>query len=181
MVKGQSPRRLKLIDQYYKNKIADAEILLDNVWDPHNAAAVIRSCDGLGIKTINLYYSYNQFPNLKRQGKRASGAANKWIMFNKVVDIKQFAKEKKKEGFRFLAADLKKGAKNLSRYRFPKKCMIILGNENLGISDEVKKVCDETVFIPMVGMTKSYNISVSAAIILYELFRQKGGKLKLRI
>jgi len=181
MVKGQSPQRLKLIERYYKNKIPDAEILIDNVWDPHNAAAVIRSCDGFGIKTINLYYTYNQFPNLKRQGKRASSSANKWMIFNKVRNLKDFVSEKKKEGYVFIAADLKKDAKNLAKFKFPKKCILCFGNEKLGISEEVRRMCDKTIFIPMVGMTKSYNISVSAAIILYELYRQKGQKLILRI
>jgi len=181
MVKGQSPQRLKRIENYYKNKIKNAELLIDNVWDIHNASAIMRSADGFGIETINLYYTYNQFPNLKKKGKRASSSANKWLKFNKITDLRKFVKEKRKEGFKFIAADFVKDGKNLTKFKFPEKCIICFGNENQGLSEEIKKICDETVFIPMVGMVKSFNISVAASIILYELFRQRGQGLKLRV
>jgi len=180
-MKGQSKERKKRIKEYYENKLKGVEILIDNVWDPHNASAISRSVDGFGIETVNLYYTYNEFPNLKRKGKRASSSANKWLKFNKIMNLERFAKGKKKEGYRFIAADFGKDAKNLTSFKFPDKCIICFGNENKGLSEEVKRACDDAVFIPMVGMVKSFNISVAASIILYELFRQKGKGLKLRI
>ena len=192
--------RKKRIESYYKNKLRDVELLIDNVWDIHNVSAIMRSADGFGIERINLYYTYdenpydkpgfsacqkssiskhNEFPNLKRQGKRASSSANKWLRFNKIQNLKKFSEEMKSRGFRFIAADMKKDAKNLISLKFPEKCVIIFGNEKDGISKELREICDDTVFIPMVGMVKSFNISVAASIILYELFRQKGKSLKL--
>lgn len=173
-------RRKKLIADYYSNKIKDVEILVDNVWDPHNVAAVSRTADGLGLERINLYYTYNEFPNFSRVGKKSSSSANKWIKFERVKDLAAFAKQKKKEGFIFIGTDLNSSASRLDDFKFPDKCVIVLGAESEGLSPEVKAICDRFVFIPMVGMVQSYNISVAAGMVLYEVFRQKGKNLKLR-
>ena len=57
-------RRQKLIEAYNSNKIEGVEFLLDNVHDPHNVAAVSRSADALGVRTIHLYYTYNECPDM---------------------------------------------------------------------------------------------------------------------
>jgi tRNA (guanosine-2'-O-)-methyltransferase len=172
--------RTKKVEEYYKNKLKDVEILIDNVWDPHNVAAVSRTADGLGISKINLYYTYNKFPDLKNVGKKSSSSANKWIKYERVSDLNAFVSGKKKEGYLFVGADLNKNAERLDNFFFPSKCILVLGAESEGISKEVRQICDKFVFIPMVGMVESYNISVAAGMILYEMFRQHGGSLKLR-
>ena len=178
--KSISEKRKKLIEDYYKNKIEGIELLIDNVWDPHNVAAVPRTADGLGIEKINLYYTYNKFPNMKKVGKKSSSSANKWIKFDRVEDIVKFAEVKKKDGWKIIGADSNKGSTRLDEFKFPDKCVIVFGGEKEGLSEEIKKICDEMIFIPMTGMVESYNISVAAAIMMYEVFRQKGKGLKLR-
>lgn len=173
-------RRKKIVSEYYKNKIKDVELMVDNVWDPHNVAALSRTADGLGIRKINLYYTYNKFPDLEKKGKKSSSSATKWIKFDKVEDLGKFVRVKKKEGFVFIGADLIKKAERVDRFEFPKKCVIVFGSESKGMSEEVRKVVDRFVFIPMVGMVESYNISVAAGIIMYEIFRQRGKGLKMK-
>ena len=175
-----SDKRKKLIDAYYANKIKDVEVLIDNVWDPHNVAALARSADGLGIEKIHLYYTYNAFPNLKKVGKKSSSSANKWIRFERIEDIKGFLTQRKKEGWSIIGAAAGKEAKRLDRFVFPEKCLLVFGAEHGGISPEIASECDAFVVIPMVGMVESFNISVAAAIIMYEVFRQKGSNLRLR-
>lgn len=172
-------RRAKLVENYYKNKILNAEILADNVWDPHNVAALSRTADGLGIRTINLYYTHNKFPDFGKIGKKSSSSANKWIKFENISDLNQFVLEKKREGFKFIGADICKNAKKLDEFVFPEKTILILGSEKDGMSEEIRKICDEFIFIPMTGMVESYNISVAGGIILYELYRQRGKNLSL--
>jgi tRNA (guanosine-2'-O-)-methyltransferase len=179
MMKMAEPR-VKKIEEYYKNKIPNVELLIDNVWDPHNVAAVSRTADGLGIAKINLYYTYNKFPDLEHVGKKSSSSANKWIRYERIDNLNAFVSAKKKEGFVFVGADLNADAVRLDDFSFPSKCILVFGSESDGISEEVLKICDKFVFIPMVGMVESYNISVAAGMILYELFRQHGGGLKLR-
>jgi tRNA (guanosine-2'-O-)-methyltransferase len=179
MMKMAEPR-VKKIEEYYKNKLKDVEILVDNVWDPHNVAALSRTADGLGIAKINLYYTYNKFPDLEHVGKKSSSSANKWIRYERIDNLNAFVSAKKKEGFVFVGADLGKGAERIDNFVFSDKVILVLGSESKGLSAEVMKICDKLVFIPMVGMVESYNISVAAGMILYELFRQKGKELKLR-
>lgn len=173
-------RRQRRIEQYYQNKLHTFELMIDNVWDPHNVAAVSRSADGLGIETIHLYYTYNEFPKLNKVGKKTSSSATKWIKFNKVLELEAFVSAKKSEGYRFLGTDLSDESICLSELVFPEKCVVILGSESKGMSAELRQVCDDFFFIPMVGMVESYNISVAAAITMYEAFRQQGHRLSLR-
>lgn len=172
-------RKIKTLT-YYRNKIPDIELLIDNVWDPHNVSAVARTADGLGLSQINLYYTYNEFPDLQRLGKKTSASANLWMRFERIEDLSDFVTLKKSQGFVFLGADVRNSAKQLPEFKFPEKCVILLGAESQGMSPELQSVCDEFIYIPMVGMVTSYNVSVAAAIILYEVFRQKGQSLLLK-
>jgi tRNA (guanosine-2'-O-)-methyltransferase len=166
-------RRQKLIEAYYKNKLSGVEILIDNVCDPHNVAAVSRTADGLGIPLIHLYYTYNECPTLGRQGHSSSASATLWMKYNKIEDLQEFSRAKKQEGFRFLAAQKTKGASALHEIEFPEKTVILLGSEKKGLSPELQEICDQSIVIPMVGMVESYNISVAAALIMYQVFLQK--------
>jgi tRNA (guanosine-2'-O-)-methyltransferase len=173
-------RRAKLVEEYYSNKLKDVEILVDNVWDPHNVAALSRTADGFGISKINLYYTHNKFPDFEKIGKKSSSSANKWIKFSKISDLNAFVGEKKAQGFEFVGADLNAGAERLDGFEFPSKCIIVFGAESEGLSNEVRGICDKFVFIPMAGMVESYNVSVAGGVVMYELFRQKGKGLRLR-
>lgn len=174
-------RRQALIRRYYENKMPGFAILMDNVWDPHNVAAVSRTADGLGISTVYLYYTYNQCPNMRQIGSASSSSANRWILFEKVPGIEDFARQKKEEGYVFLGADFRDGAHSLPDYEFPEKAILVMGSESKGISEEVHSILDGYLFIPMVGMVESYNISVAASLIMYELHRQKGRHLSLKV
>ncbi|MGK5093170.1 RNA methyltransferase [Deltaproteobacteria bacterium TL4] len=173
-----TPEREKLVEAYYKNKIQGVELFIDNVFDPHNVAAISRTADGLGIETMNLYYTYNQFPEFTKEGKKSSSSATKWIKFHTVETLAPFVEEKKKQGFIFFGCDLNASAQQLPALSFPEKSLIVLGAESLGLSSEIKAICDEFLYIPMVGVVESFNISVAAAIIMYEVFRQKGTHLQ---
>lgn len=198
-----SQRRQKLIDHYYQNKILDFEILLDNIWDPHNVSAITRSCDGFGVKVLNLYYTYNKSFNYKKIGKASSSSSNKWVLYNsihttaekilqkeveKLAEVKKtavkklniWAEKKKKEGFKIVGTSLQKTSKVLNKFNFPAKTVLVIGNEKRGLSPEIEAICDDFVYIPMVGMVESYNVSVAVAVILYEVFKQKGEGLVLR-
>ncbi len=172
--------RQQRIEAYYENKIPHVEFMMDNVWDPHNVAAVSRTADGLGIRCIHLYYTYNEFPPVNRVGKKTSSSANQWIEFNKVKDLSSFVEVKKAEGYRFIGAGIGKTACQLTEYQFPEKCIVIMGSESTGMSSEIQEICDDLVYIPMVGMVTSFNISVAAAIMMYEIYKQKGASLRVK-
>jgi len=173
-------RRRHLIDAYRANRLAGVEVLLDNVWDRHNVGAVLRSMDGFGIGKVWLYYTYNRLPGLTRGSRKTSAGAQRWIERERVEDIAVFAAEKHGAGWTLVGAEWNEDARSLVEYAFPERCVIVLGAETGGLSPEVRAACDGFVFVPMAGMAESYNVSVAAAVIFYEVFRQRGGSLKLR-
>jgi tRNA (guanosine-2'-O-)-methyltransferase len=170
-------RRRELIDRYYRNKIQGAELLLDNVWDPHNVAAILRSVDGFGISRVNLYYTVEQYPEIGRSSSKSSASATKWVRCEKVDDLAAFAEERKSDGYRFVGADRTDSAVSLVDYRFSERSIVVMGSEHHGLQSETRAVIDDYVYIPMTGMVESYNVSVAAAVIMYELHRQKGHDL----
>src|SRR3989338_8784844 len=139
--------RKRKIEEYYSNKIKNVELLIDNVWDPHNVAAIARTADGLGIERINLHYTYNKFPNLKELGKKSSSSTNKWINFEKIENLDKFTEEKKKHGFDFIGACWKDNAEDLRKIVFPDKCVLIFGSESKGLSSEIESICSCFDFI----------------------------------
>jgi tRNA (guanosine-2'-O-)-methyltransferase len=173
-------RRRQLTESYYQNKIGGIELLIDNIWDPHNVAAILRTVDGLGIAQVNLYYTIEEFPESGKAGSKSSASAKKWVRCERVEDVAAFAQERKDAGYRFVGADTTEDAQALTGYTFPERCVIVMGSEHNGIQPEVHEQIDEYIAIPMTGMIESYNVSVAAAIIMYEVHRQHGGHLKSR-
>lgn len=149
-------------------------IILENIADPHNAGAVWRTAEGLGFQKIYLVYSQEKAINPKKVGKASSSSANKWLSFKVFKNIKECYRELKKDGFKIYATVLDKEAKTLSSIDFNfKKIAIVLGNEHRGLTEEAIGGADEKIYIPMRGMVQSLNISVTAAIIMYEVTRQR--------
>ncbi|MBU1117605.1 RNA methyltransferase [Patescibacteria group bacterium] len=159
------------------NRRQEGVIVLENIADPHNAAAVWRSADALGFQKIYLVYSKEEIINPKKIGKASSSSANKWLSFKIFGNIEDCYKELKKEGFKIFATVLDDEAKKIEKVDFgDKKIAIVMGNEHRGLSKKAIEGADEKIYIPMEGMVQSMNISVSAAIFMYEASRQRKGK-----
>ena len=149
-------------------------IVLENIADPHNSAAVWRSADAFGFQKIYLVYSKEKAVNPKKIGKASSASANKWLSFTTFKNIYECYAELHKDGYKIFATVLDKEAKSLQSSNFNlKKIAIVLGNEHMGLSNEAIKGADEKIYIPMKGMVQSLNISVTAAIVMYEVDRQR--------
>lgn len=168
--------REEKIKKVIKNR-QEGVVVLENIADPHNAGAVWRTAEGLGFQKIYLVYSQEKMINPKRVGKASSSSANKWLSFKIFKSIKDCYKELKKEGFKIFATTLDKDSKNLQSSDFNlQKIAIVLGNEHRGLSAEAIAGADEKIYIPMKGMVQSFNISVAAAIVMYEVIRQRDQK-----
>lgn len=150
-------------------------MVLEDIHDPHNAAAVWRSADGFGFQKVYLIFEQEKPFNPKKIGKASSGSANKWLDFKIFKSTKKCLDELKKDGYKVFATILDKEAKKLSKMNFRiKKVAIMLGNEHRGLSETAIKMADEKIYIPMKGMVQSFNLSVTAAIMMYEIDRQRG-------
>jgi tRNA (guanosine-2'-O-)-methyltransferase len=163
-------KRLNKFKAVAKARQHTLHLVLENVHDPHNVSAVLRTCDAAGIPAVSLLYYLEKFPRI---GKKSSASAIKWIEKEKYTDIKQCYNSLREKGFKIHATSLTEGAVNLYDVDFTHKCAVVLGNEHRGVSDEAAEFADEKIYIPMFGMVQSLNISVAAAIIIYEAVRQR--------
>lgn len=145
-------------------------IVMEDIHDPHNVSAMLRSADAVGVLEVQLLYMNEEFPKL---GKKSSASATKWITRRQFTSVDECYNELHEEGFVIYATHLGKKSKKLHELDLTKKVAIVFGNEHRGVSNEAAKLADENLEIPQVGMIQSLNVSVACAVTLYEAFRQR--------
>ncbi len=150
-------------------------VVLENVHDPHNVSAVLRSCDAVGIDKVYLIYNTNKFPKI---GRVSSASAKKWVEVIKFRSVDECFAELKREKYRIYSTHISETGKNRSLYEtdLTKRVAIVFGNEHAGVTEEVKQKSDGNLIIPMYGMIQSLNISVSVAVCIYEALRQRDAR-----
>ncbi|MGM0645746.1 MAG: TrmH family RNA methyltransferase [Thermodesulfobacteriota bacterium] len=148
----------------------DLTLVLNNIHDPHNVAAILRSCDAFGIPKVHLLYTSEAFPAM---GRRASASARKWVDREHHTQPQQLASHLQNQRMRILATSCSSTALPLPQWDFTSPTAIVLGNEHRGVEPALQPHIDGELFIPMQGMVRSFNVSVAAAIILYEAWRQR--------
>jgi len=145
-------------------------VVLENIHDPHNVSAIFRTCDAVGVPKISLVYTAETFPKI---GKKTSASALKWVDKEKFDSIKNCYDTLRERGFSIFTSSISDDSKNLYELDLTKKIALVLGNEHRGVSNEAAEYADEKFFIPMHGMVQSLNVSVAAAVTLYEAMRQR--------
>ena len=144
---------------------------MENVQDPHNISAVMRTCDAVGIQDI--YILNTKIPRHKKFGPRSSSSAAKWLTVHQFEDATSCFEELRKYYQRILTTHLSTGAVSLYEINFTESVALVFGNEHSGVSDEVRALADGNFIIPQMGIIQSLNISVACAVSIYEAHRQK--------
>jgi tRNA (guanosine-2'-O-)-methyltransferase len=133
---------------------------------------VLRSCDAVGIAEV--YVIDDVIKYSKRNGKRSSSSANKWVDVKLYKTIDECLTEVRKKYNKLLCTHLNAEAIGLYENNFSEGSIaLVFGNEHDGVSTELLSKCDGNIFIPQIGMISSLNISVACAVTLYEVFRQR--------
>ena len=166
----RTERRLNRLEQVLRHRQPDITIVMENIHDPHNVSAVLRSCDAAGVMEVQLIYTETDFPDI---GKKSSASAKKWVGLRQFKNVKDCYKKLREEGFTIFATHLEGKAKSLFEINMTKKVAIVVGNEHEGVSSEAAKLADGILQIPMFGMIQSLNVSVATAVILFEAVRQR--------
>ena len=164
-----TPQRLARLRRVLDHRQPDLTVLLDNVHKPHNFSAVLRSCDAVGIFEANAVWPD---PRLRPHRLVASGAA-KWVKVRTHGDITIASEALHAEGFRLVAAHPGAGSRDYRKVDYTRPSALLLGAELEGLSDAALAVADERVHVPMLGMVRSLNVSVAAAVILFEARNQR--------
>jgi tRNA (guanosine-2'-O-)-methyltransferase len=166
-------RRREKFLRVLRHRQPSLTVVMEDIHDPHNVSAMLRSCDAVGVMDVHLVYINEKFPVL---GKKSSASANKWIQRHTHSSIAECYKALRKKGFAIFATHLGKNSLSLYDLDLTKKVAIVFGNEHRGVSDEAAELADANFQIPMVGMIESLNVSVACAVTLYEAFRQRAEK-----
>ena len=167
-----SDKRKARFNEIISNRTSHLRIVLENVYQAHNASAVLRSCESFGIQYVHFIENKN---HLKISKDVDLGSSN-WLTIkrhnssdnNTIEAINHL----KKLGYRIVATSPHKKDCTIDKLPVEKKLALIFGTELDGVSQEVLDMADEFVEVPMFGFTESFNVSVCAGICIYELTKR---------
>ena len=157
--------RLSKIEHFSQESSDFVLPVMEDVYQFRNAAAIVRSVEACGFHHVVALEEENVFnPNLK-----VTKGAETWVKVEKIPNNLDSLKEIKNRGYKILAVSPENNATMLPDYEVKEPIALVFGTELEGVSDEILEFADETLAIPMYGFTKSFNVSVAAAICMYEL------------
>lgn len=173
MRKNKTEKRFTKIKKVLSSRQFSLKVVLENIHDPHNVSAILRTCDAVGVAQVDLLYNVEKFPKIS---KVTSASSKKWVDQRKFENVDECVANLKKEGFKIYGSILSEDAENIYGLDLTEKVVIVMGNEHRGISDEMIAAVDKHIYIPMHGMIQSLNVSVATAVVLYEAQRQRESK-----
>ncbi|MGP1500971.1 TrmH family RNA methyltransferase [Bergeyella cardium] len=157
--------RLRKIEHFSAQSSDFVLPVMEDVYQFRNAAAIVRSSEACGFHKIVALQKHNVFnPNLE-----VTKGADTWVEVEKLPARIESLKEIRQRGYKIVAVSPEKNATLLPNFRIDEPIALTFGTEWEGISEEILDFADETLMIPMYGFTQSFNVSVAAAICLYEL------------
>ncbi len=152
------------------DELDDNILMIDNITSSENIGSITRSMAGFGVNSfLSSVYSPHPFG---RRALRVSMGYVSYLKYHIYEDIISTCQELKKRGYRIFAAEVTENSTPLWHVEIPKKWVLIMGHEGIGISQEVLAVCDEVVTIEMQEGVKSFNVGVVASVMMYR-FMQK--------
>jgi tRNA (guanosine-2'-O-)-methyltransferase len=166
----KSPERREKIERTLAHRQPTLSVVLENIHDPHNVSAILRSCDAVGILQVHFLYTIEPFPEI---ANTASSGAHKWLEIIRHDSVQSCFGALHSKSFRIFATRIAPDATSLYELDLAQPTAFLLGNEHRGVSEEALALADEEIYIPMMGMAESLNVSVAAAVCLFEAFRQR--------
>ena len=166
-----TPERYQRLTAVLNKRQPDLTVVLENVFDPHNISAVMRTCDAVGMQDI--YILNSKIPPHKKWGAKSSSSAAQWLTIHQFTDAAECFAALRQRFKKIYTTHLSTDAVGLHQLNLTEPVALVFGNEHSGVSDEIIAMADGNFIIPQVGIIKSLNISVACAVTLYEAFRQK--------
>src|SRR5882724_843138 len=166
-----TPQRRERLISVLNKRQHDITVVLENVFDPHNISAVMRTCDAVGVQDICILNT--KIPAHKKWGAKSSSSAAKWLTIHQFDNAEECFSSLRKRYSTILTTHLSSDAVSLHQLDLTKSIALVFGNEHSGVSEEIRNMADGNFIIPQVGIIRSLNVSVACAVSLYEAFRQK--------
>lgn len=164
-------KRKETIARVAEHRFGGVTVVFEDIHDPHNAAAVLRTCDAFGIQDVRFVFENEKKYNPKKIGKASSSSANKWLDYTIYKSTTECVKDLRKQGFSIVVTALCDDATSLPEMDVANETplAIVFGNEHAGATEEMIRSADTVLYIPMRGFVQSLNISVSAGVILWHI------------
>jgi len=162
-------QRKHRIQSTLENRQPNLTVVLEEIHDDHNVNAILRSAEAVGVVDIYMKYK-DEFPNL---GYKASASSYKWLDYHKYSDTNSLVDTLREKNFTIYSTIIDENSISIYDIDWTKPSAIIMGNENKGVSEKLRRMSDKTIYIPMHGMVESLNVSVASAVTLYEASRQR--------
>lgn len=166
-----TPERYKRLTDVLNKRQSNITIVLENVFDPHNISAVMRTADAIGLQDI--YILNTKIPRHKKWGFKSSSSAAKWLTVHQYENATACFASLRKNYAKILTTHLSSDAVGLYEIDFTQSIALVFGNEHSGVSEEIRVLADGNFIIPQMGIIQSLNISVACAVTLYEALRQR--------
>ncbi|OEK04462.1 hypothetical protein BFP71_13390 [Roseivirga misakiensis] len=167
-----TPNKLALIDKVLSERTRHLTVVLEDIYHAQNASAVMRTCDCFGIQDLYItqrLHDYEVNPNVVR-------GASKWITLHKYeresMSTEKCFKDLRKKNYRIVGTTPSSEVASIHELDLTQKTAIVFGTELGGLTKYAREQVDELVHVPMYGFTESFNISVSAALILQEFVKR---------
>ena len=174
MITGERAEKLKILAA---NRQQNLTLILENIYDPHNLGAVLRTCDSVGIYEVFALYTIESADILdKIAGHKSSSGAKKWVDVHVFDNAEKCFAEVRAKYDLIYGTHLASDSVGLYDLDLTQSMALVFGNEHRGMSDDALRLVDGNYIIPQSGLTQSLNISVACAVSLYEAKRQRLGK-----
>jgi tRNA (guanosine-2'-O-)-methyltransferase len=160
-----SENKRQIMSNVIQHRTRHVTVVLEDIFQPHNASAVLRTCDIFGIQDVHIAEEKYKF---KAVSSVAMGAA-KWVDVYQHATIADAIAQLKKQGYRIVATTPHTDSCELPQLPIDHKMALLFGSEQTGLSQEAMQHADMFVKIPMYGFVESFNISVSVALCLYDI------------
>jgi tRNA (guanosine-2'-O-)-methyltransferase len=168
-MKERTLERRRRLEEVLRRRQPDLTVLMENVHKPHNLSAILRTCDAVGILQAHALNPTGGVPTFNE----TSGGSHKWVYLEVHPTTEAAFRHLRERGFSVYATALKEGARDYREVDYTRPTAIVLGAEKWGVSEEALALADGLIHIPMLGMVQSLNVSVAAAVILFEAQRQR--------
>lgn len=164
-----TPERYQKLKNILNSRQPDLTVLMEELHKPRNFAAILRSCDAVGTLEAHAVAP----DGIPFHRPKAAAGSTRWVKIRRHNSISESVASLKARGMKIIAAHPSPQALDFRDYDYTQATAIIMGSELEGLSDEALEMTDDVVVIPMQGMVQSLNVSVSAALILFEAQRQR--------
>lgn len=162
-----------IIERVLAERTRFITVVLEDIFKPHNASAVLRTCDCFGVQDIHVIENVNSY----KVNPYVTRGASQWVDLHRYHSengsaVRYCFETLRAKGYTIYGTSPDPQSMSMQDLEPTQKLALVFGNEHNGISEEVKDSCDGLVHIPMRGFTGSFNISVAASIMLVDLIRK---------